>query len=68
MSFDWNKIAVAASIAGMSYFGVAIAAPSAPAAGLTRTTSDCSTGGANAEGCDTNGSAAPHTSPATAAE
>lgn len=67
MSFDWNRIAVAASIAGMSYFGVAIAAPPAPSAGPSRTTSDCSTGGANAERCDADGSAALRTS-ATAAE
>ncbi len=69
MSINWNKIAVAAAIAGMSYLGVATAqaAPQQPA-GVTGTTSDCSTGGANAERCETNGSTALRTSPANVGE
>lgn len=69
MSVNWNKIAVAAAIAGMSYFGVATAqAAPPPPAGLSGTTSDCTTGGAKAKRCETNGSTALHTSPATIAE
>ncbi len=60
MSINWNRIAVAAAVAGMSYFGVPVA--------QAETTTDCTTGGATAARTETNGSTALHTSPATVAE
>jgi hypothetical protein len=60
MSINWNKIAVAAAVAGMSYFGVPVA--------QAESSTDCTTGGANAARTQTNGSTALHTSPATIAE
>lgn len=60
MSINWNKFAVAAAVAGMSYFGVPVA--------QAESTTDCTTGGANAQRTETNGSTALHTSPATTVE
>ncbi len=60
MSINWNKFAVAAAIAGMSYFGIPVA--------QAESTTDCTAGGANAARTETNGSTALHTTPATIAE
>lgn len=46
-TINWNTLAAAAAIAGMSFVGVDTA-QAAPPAGLTGTTEDCTKGGATA--------------------
>jgi|GEM_PF-3655514 len=67
---SWKSITVGAVMAAMSFAGAttaqaapAAAPPAAAPAGVTGTTTDCTTGGAYAERCQTNGSTAIHTAP-----
>lgn len=68
-TINWNILAAAAAAAGVSFFGVATAeaAPPPPPAAVTGTETDCTTGGAKATRCQTNGSTALRTSPAPTA-
>ena len=57
MSINWNKFAVAAAVAGMSYVGVPVA--------QAESTTDCTAGGANAQRTETNGSSTDRSSART---
>lgn len=65
---NWNTLAAAAAIAGMSFFGVATAqaAPMPPAA-ETGIETNVTTGGANTTRSQTNGSTSLRTTPAPTA-
>ncbi|AQT78684.1 hypothetical protein B1R94_04630 [Mycolicibacterium litorale] len=59
----WKVLAVGVAMAGLSFLGITTAEAAPAPAGITGTTQDCTSGGADATRCQTNGSTAIKTSP-----